>query len=63
MKIEVNGNCIGCGACVANAEDLFEMNDEGLSQVKVGSVPEELKDAAVKAINDCPTSAIVEVNE
>ena len=32
MKIRVNQDaCIGCGACCAIAEELFDINDEGLS--------------------------------
>ena len=46
MKIKVNNEaCIGCGACLAVAEDLFEMTDEGLSKVKVDVVPEDKKEA------------------
>lgn len=64
MKIKVNSEaCIGCGACIAVAEDLFEMNDEGLSTVKVDTVPEDKKEAATSAIEGCPTSAIEEVTE
>ena len=55
--------CIGCGACYNVSEELFEMNDEGFSQVKVDTVPEELKEAAINAIEGCPTSAIEEVKE
>ena len=64
MKIKVNNEaCIGCGACFAVAEDLFEMTDEGLSKVKVDVVPEDKKEAAVNAMEGCPTSAIEEVKE
>ncbi len=66
MKIKVNNEaCIGCGACLAVAEDLdlFEMTDEGLSKVKVDVVPEDKKEAAVNAMEGCPTSAIEEVKE
>ena len=31
----VNETCIGCSACVAISEDVFELNDEGLSEVKL----------------------------
>lgn len=60
MKVKVNQDaCIGCGACFAIAEDLFEMDENGLSKEKVEVVPEELKEAAQEAIESCPTSAIV----
>lgn len=60
MKIRVNQDaCIGCGACVAIAEDLFELNDDGLSQAKVEMVPEEKKEEATEAVESCPTAAII----
>ena len=35
MKVKVNQDaCIGCGACTAIAEEVFELNDEGLSHAK-----------------------------
>ena len=61
MKIKVNQDaCIGCGACADIAEDLFKINGDGVSEAKVDTVPEDKKDAAVEAINGCPTGAIVE---
>lgn len=60
MKISVNQEaCIGCGACLAISEDLFEMNEDGLSHAKVADVPEDKKDQANEAIESCPTGAIV----
>lgn len=62
MKVKVNqDNCIGCGLCVSNAEDLFELNDEGKSVVKVDTVPEDKQDEAKEAIEGCPVAAIEEV--
>jgi ferredoxin len=64
MKIKVNQEaCIGCGACMAVAEDLFDFNDEGTSYVKVDEVSEENKEQANDAIETCPTGAIEEVSE
>ena len=61
MKVKVNKEaCIGCGACMSIAEDVFEMNDEGLSSVKVDEVPEGSVDNAKEAIESCPTAAIEE---
>lgn len=62
MKVKVNESaCIGCGACLSIADDVFEMNDEGLSVAKVDTVPEESVEAAKEAIESCPTGAIEEV--
>jgi ferredoxin len=64
MKIKVNQDaCIGCGACMAIAEDLFEINDDGVSTVKVEEVPKDKEESAKEAIETCPTEAIAEVNE
>lgn len=60
MKIKVNQDaCIGCGACLAIAEDLFELNEDGLSTAKVDVVPEDKVDVAKEAVESCPTGAIV----
>ena len=41
MKVIVNqDNCIGCGACCAYSEEVFEINDDGLSEAKVEEIPE-----------------------
>ncbi len=64
MKVKVNqDSCIGCGACAAICEDVFEIGDAGLSEVKVDTVPEDKVDSAREAIESCPTAAIEEVNE
>lgn len=61
MKVKVNKEaCIGCGACAAICDKIFEINDEGLSVAKVNEVPKEEQQAAKDAIESCPTGAIVE---
>lgn len=61
MKVKVNEDaCIGCGACCAICDEVFEMNDEGLSSVIVDEVSEDLEDNAREAIESCPTGAIEE---
>ena len=63
MKVKVNKDaCIGCGACVAICDEVFEINDEGLSEAKVEEVKEELQDEVRDAADSCPTGAI-EVEE
>lgn len=63
MKVKVNKDaCIGCGACVAICDAVFEIDDEGLSKVKKEEVTEEEKQAVVDAVESCPTGAI-EVTE
>ena len=61
MKVKVNSDaCIGCGACTAIAPDVFEINDEGISEAKVNEVMEDEVDNAKEAIESCPTGAIIE---
>ena len=63
MKVKVNKDaCIGCGACAAICDKVFEINDEGLSEAKVEEVKEEFQDEVRDAADSCPTGAI-EVNE
>ena len=61
MKLKVNkDSCIGCGACMSIADGVFEMDDQGLSTVKVDEVPEDYIEAAKEAVDSCPTGAIEE---
>ncbi len=61
MKVKVNEDaCIGCGACAAICDEVFEMNDEGLSEVVVDTVQEENEESVKEAIESCPTWAIEE---
>jgi len=61
MKVKVNeASCIGCGACAAICEDVFEIGDAGLSEVKVDKVPEDKVESCKEAIESCPTAAISE---
>ncbi len=60
MKVKVNKEaCIGCGACAAICPDVFEIDDEGLSTVKVETVSEELQEDTTEAVESCPTAAII----
>lgn len=63
MKVKVNKDaCIGCGACCAICDAIFEIGDEGLSIVKKEEVEEDEKQAVRDAADACPTGAI-EVKE
>ena len=65
MKVNViKDKCIGCGNCVALTEgQVFDFNEDGLAEEIVEIVPEEMEDSAKNAIIQCPTEAIIEVNE
>lgn len=59
MKVKVNKDaCIGCGACVAICDNVFELDDDGLSKVKDENVKEEDQEAVKDAADSCPTAAI-----
>lgn len=59
MKVKVNReSCISCGACQVIAPELFELDDEGISLVKVEEVSKEEEDNARDASESCPTMAI-----
>ena len=59
MKVKVNKDaCIGCGACSAICDSIFEIDDEGLSVVKKEEVSEEEKQAVIESAESCPTGAI-----
>ena len=61
MKVRVNEDaCIGCGACAAICDEVFEINDEGISEVKNPEVSDSNIDSAKEAIESCPTGAIEE---
>lgn len=49
--------CIGCGACVDTAPDVFEMNDDNKAEV-YGKVTEDNQEEVDEAIDTCPASAI-----
>ena len=54
-KVEVSQDkCIGCGACVAIAEENFSYNDEGKSVV----IDDTVTDKTIEASESCPTEAI-----
>lgn len=64
MKVEVNKDlCIGCGACQAIANEVFEIGDDGQAFVKAPVITEEMEEETLEAVEGCPVSAIVKVEE
>ncbi len=65
MKVNViKDKCIGCGNCVSLTESLvFDFNDEGLAETIIDEINEDMEETVKDAIKQCPTEAIVEVNE
>lgn len=64
MKLKVNKDlCIGCGACQAVADEVFQIEDDGLATVIVDEIPKDLEEDAIDAKEGCPTDAIEEVKD
>ena len=53
MKPNVNKD-----VCQAIAENIFEIDSDGLAKAIVDEVPEEDKENAIEASESCPTGAI-----
>ena len=63
MKVKVDEDlCMGSGACEDACPEVFEVVD-GISQVLVDEVPEEVESDARMAVNSCPVQAIEIVEE
>ncbi len=50
--------CISCGLCIGICGEVFEFNDEGISEA-VGEITNETEKAAQEAADGCPTNAII----
>lgn len=51
------GTCIGCGVCVDNCPQVFELVD-GVAKVIATPVPADAEDACLEAEKGCPVEAI-----
>ncbi|MCY4644043.1 MAG: ferredoxin [Bacteriovoracales bacterium] len=55
----VDDQCIACDACIIEAEEFFEMNDEdGHAYVKRQPTSDEEKEECENALESCPVEAI-----
>lgn len=50
--------CISCGLCESICPDVFELDDENISVVKVDPIQAEAEACAKEAEEECPTNAI-----
>ncbi|NLK63514.1 MAG: ferredoxin [Tissierellia bacterium] len=59
MRAKVDRDaCISCGLCESICPDVFELDDENISVVKVDPIPSEAEACAKEAEDECPTDAI-----
>ena len=63
MKVKIiEEACIGCGACEAIANGVFNINNNGIAEVNLKKITEENKELVMDAASSCPTGAI-EIDE
>ncbi len=60
MKVRVDPDmCQGHNRCIVLAKELFDVDEEGYAhELNDGVVPEELKEKARLAVDNCPEVAI-----
>jgi len=59
MKAEVDaGSCTGCAVCSDLVPEVFELNDDNISIVKVDTVPSDLEAKVQEAADSCPVTCI-----
>ncbi|MBH1942211.1 ferredoxin [Mobilitalea sibirica] len=59
MKASIDRDgCIGCELCAETCPAVFRMDDDGLAEVYVNSVPADSEDLAQEAADNCPVSVI-----
>jgi ferredoxin len=59
VKIVVDASkCMGYANCVAEAPDVFDLGPNGVVVLKQESPPPSQHPAVLKAVADCPTSAL-----
>lgn len=61
MKVFVEDDlCIACGNCIEICPEVFQWNDEGISEAVTDEVPPDMVETAHEAVESCPTDAIKE---
>ncbi len=51
--------CISCGMCVNTYPEIFKFNSDDKAEATESELPKNLENAALDAVDFCPTGAIV----
>ena len=64
MKVKINNDkCLTCGMCASIESEVFNFNEEGLVEADNDKITEENEESVKEAIDNCPVSAIEEIEE
>ena len=59
MRVEVDlDKCTGHGICESIAEDVFEVQDDGIVAIDEAERPESDRDRMQQAVTQCPAAAL-----
>ena len=59
MRVEVDlGKCTGHGICESIAEDVFEVQDDGIVHIDEGERPDSDRERMQQAVTQCPAAAL-----
>ena len=59
MDVEVDlARCTGHGICESIAEDVFEVQDDGIVRIEGNEQPESDRDRMQQAVTQCPAAAL-----
>jgi ferredoxin len=59
MKVEVDlAKCTGHGVCESIADDVFEVQDDGIVLIHDADRPESDRDRMRQAVTQCPAAAL-----
>ena len=63
MRIRLDRTmCDGFGACAKHAPEYFSLDDWGYASLEGnGTIPDQDRDAVMRALLDCPVHAIIEM--
>ena len=52
------GRCQGHGKCVTECPEVFDTDEQGYVVVRAGEIPDALRSAVQRCVDDCPEGAL-----